>query len=169
MDNPNRLKNHRIQTTYNTLSSEIELPIGYLLYKTEIIKRFNLTYECNFIFTNKDNKEIYISNESEYKQFISLNKELPIILSQCDSLCFTNLPNAPVTTKRKQKSFLLMGSMATLPLTESDEPQKEDDEYQEEEEIIDLNETQPEPKLVKLPPVRMGSGKPPRPHKTVHN
>lgn len=168
MDNLNRLKNHRIQTTYNNLSSEIELPIGYLLYKTKIIKRFNLTYECNFIFTNKDNKEIYISNESEYKQFISLNKELPIILSQCDSLCFTKLLNVPVTTKRKQQSFLSMGSMATLPLTESDEPQKEDDEYQEEE-IIDLNETQPEPQLVKLPPVRMGSGKPPRPHKTVHN
>ena len=48
-------------------------------------------------------------------------------------------------------------------------PQKEDDEYMEEEEMNDLNETQPEPKLVKLPPVRMGSGKPPRPHKTVHN
>ena len=39
----------------------------------------------------------------------------------------------------------------------------------EEEEMNNLNETQPEPKLVKLPPVRMGSGKPPRPHKTVPN
>ena len=128
-----------------------------------------MIYDFNFIFTNKDNKEIYISNESEYKQFISLNKELPIILSQCDSLCFTKLLNVPVTTKRKQKSFLSMGSMATLPVSESDELQKEDNEYQEEEEIIDLNDTQPEPKLVKLPPVRMGSGKPPRPHKIVHN
>ena len=62
-----------------------------------------------------------------------------------------------------------MGSMATLPVSESDEPQKEDDEYMEEEEMNDLNETQPEPKLVKLPPIRMGSGKPPRPHKTVPN
>ena len=63
-----------------------------------------------------------------------------------------------------------MGSMATLPVSENDEPQKEeDDEFQMEEEAIDLNETQPETKLVKMPPVRMGSGKPPRPHKSLHN
>ena len=104
MNNPNQLSlNQRILTTYSTLSNEIDLPSSYLLYKTEIIKRFNMIYDFNFIFTNKDNKEIYISNESEYKIFITINKELPIIYSQCDSLCFTKLPNVPVTTKRKQK------------------------------------------------------------------
>ena len=49
------------------------------------------------------------------------------------------------------------------------EQKEEDDEFQMEEEAIDLNETQPETKLVKMPPVRMGSGKPPRPHKSLHN
>ena len=75
-----------------------------------------------------------------------------------------------MTTQREVKDFISMGSMATLPVSENDEPQKEeDDEFQMEEEVIDLNETQPETKLVKMPPVRMGSGKPPRPHKSLHN
>ena len=75
-----------------------------------------------------------------------------------------------MTTQREVKDCISMGSMATLPVSENDEPQKEeDDEFQMEEEAIDLNETQPETKLVKMPPVRMGSGKPPRPHKSLHN
>ena len=162
----------RIRTRHLTLINENALPPSYALYKKEIINRFNLTYDLNFIFTNKDNKQEYITNENEYNHFIAINKTIPIILAECDSLFYTKLPSVllQVTTQREVKDFISMGSMATLPVSEKDEPQKEeDDEFQMEEEPIDLNETQPETKLVKLPPVRMGSGKPPRPHKSLHN
>ena len=162
----------RIRTRHLTLINENALPQSYALYKKEIINRFNLTYDLNFIFTNKDNKQEYITNENEYKHFIAINKTIPIITAECDSLFYTKFPSdlIQVTTQREVKDFISMGSMATLPVSENDEPQKEeDDEFQMEEEAIDLNETQPETKLVKMPPVRMGSGKPPRPHKSLHN
>ena len=44
----------RIRTRHLTLINENALPQSYALYKKEIINRFNLTYDLNFIFTNKD-------------------------------------------------------------------------------------------------------------------
>ena len=158
----------RVRTRYLNFTNENELPPSYDIYKKEIIKRFNLIYELNFIFTNKDNKQEYITNDYEYQHFIAINKTIPIILAECDCLYFTKLPNASL--ERETPQFLTMGSMATLPMEENDEPLKEEDEeFQEGQEIIDLNKIEPEKKLVKMPPIRMGSGKPPRPHKTVHN
>ena len=68
----------RIRTRHLTLINENALPQSYALYKKEIINRFNLTYDLNFIFTNKDNKQEYITNENEYKHFIAINKTIPI-------------------------------------------------------------------------------------------